>query len=178
MGQSGLELGLRIGSSVRGAVVSPTECSCESVPRHLSLGASVSFPISRRIRLRFDPGYQRIGFTDTASSLVAQSGAGSPLGVFTVRYGTAANRWLLPVGVERDLSRHIRFAIGPELSIVTGSHTTFQDRSSFAPGLDTGAADYLYPVTAELFGMGASLEFPFRFGRFVVAPGLTYHRCM
>jgi hypothetical protein len=181
MAQSRPELGLRVSTPVRGPITASstlTNCRCglfESIPRHVSIGASVSVPIFRRMRLRLDPGYQRIGITETSVGQVLQGGVGSPMGEVAVKYGTTANRWLIPILVEAELSRHLRFGIGPEFSVVTGSRTTFEVRNPFAPDR-SGMANYLHPVSPELFGIGAALEFPFRFSKFVIAPELHYHR--
>jgi len=138
------------------------------------MGISVSIPISRGLRLGLDPVYQRIGISDSGYSLVFQTGVGSAVGEVAGKNATTANRWRLPVLVEAGLSRHVRLGLGPGVSIVTGSRNTFEIRNPFT-GYRSGRADYLRPVRPALFGIGAALEFPFRFSKIVIAPGVHYH---
>jgi hypothetical protein len=183
MAQSRPELGVRVDVPVVGPITAPSSASStlnccggvQSIPRHASIGASISFPMFGRLRLRFDPRYQRVGITETSTGRVLQGGVGSPSGELVSKTGTTANRWLMPLLLERDLSRYIRLGIGPEFSVISGSHTVFESRNPFAPD-STGSANYVHPVSSAIFGIGAAVEVPFRFSRFVVIPGLHYHR--
>lgn len=182
VGQSRSEIGVRVDAPLHGPIVKSSslyaECRCgpsESSPRHVSFGFSISVPIVPRMRLRLDPGYQRIGVTETGIVLLYQGGADSPVGVLIGKTGTTANRWRVPVLLETELSRHVRLGIGPVLSLLTGSRTAVELRISFRPEM-LHTDPFRHPVSAELLGIAAAVEFPFRLGRVTMAPEVRYTR--
>ena len=181
LAQPRAELGVRVDAPVRGPMVpSPTLVNCRcgvfgSIPRHVAIGASVSIPILRQVRLRLDPAYQRIGVTETSVVQVFQGGVGSPIGIAVGKSATTANRWRVPILLEAAVARYVRLGIGPEVSIVTGSRTTLEVRNPFGPDINR-TADDLRPLKPGLFGICAAVEFPFRLGPVTVAPEVRYKR--
>lgn len=180
MAQSHPELGISIDIPVLGPVTTSsdiTDCRCgvyQSVPRHSSIGISVSLPLVSRFRLRFDPKYQRVGITETASGEVFEGGVGSPVGIVVSRTATTGDRWLVPVFLEQEISRHMRVGLGPQFSLITGSGSAFDLRNPFAPEM-SGTVIHVHPVSSPLFGIGAFVEFPFRLAGLLIAPRLNYH---
>jgi len=174
MAQPRAELGVRVAGPVRGPMPSSDTRTFtdnyhvfSSAPRHISFGASASFPIFQRVRLRLDPAYQRIGATSTALIL-------SDIGANVIKQGIAANRWRVPILLESAVARHLRLGIGPELSVLTGSHTIFEQRH---PSLHIGPSTVDFPPgKPDLFGIAAALEFPFLLSPVIVAPEIRYTR--
>ena len=139
--ESRLEIGIRAGYPIRGPIsysnfisycsAAGVDVFCgrfESSARHASLGVSASVSLGAGMRIRLDPVYQRTGFGWNAYSLVTNK-PGDPLQMTTVKNGTTANRWLTPILVERVVSHHIRFGIGPTFSTLTASRTVYEFRN-------------------------------------------------
>jgi hypothetical protein len=173
LAQPKTEIGVRVAMPVRGPIetsgtitLAPGYDIFSSTPRHISIGASASIPIFQRLRLRLEPAYQRIGITTDAFIK-------SDFGENRIKQGIAANNWRLPVLLETGLARHVRFGIGPALSLVTGGRATFEQRSPFFNVNQTIAKP---PDKRALFGVGAALEFPFRLGPVILAPEIRYNR--
>jgi hypothetical protein len=172
--QSRVELGVRAGLPLRGPMIAPPTVTFtdtyhiwSSSPRHLSVGASISIAAPRRTRIRLEPAYQRIGVTETG---VVES----DVGVNIVKIDTAANRWRLPIFWEAEVAPHIRLGIGPEVSVVTGSHAMFEQRHPMF--YIQPAPIYLHIPKRVCFGIAASVEFPFRLGPVTLAPEIRYTR--
>jgi hypothetical protein len=92
------------------------------------------------------------------------------------KFQTTANRWRLPILLEKQVSGHIRLGLGPEVSTITGSRTLFELRNPFT-GDRTSTADYFRPVSRHtVLGIGAAAEFPFRLSKIVIAPEARYTR--
>lgn len=182
------ELGVRMDMPVVGPIIASSNlvgcpsgsylgCGLfESTPRHILIGVSISVPISRTMRVRLDPVYQRIGISDSRYAGVFEHGVGSPFGVLVFKNATRANRWRWPILLERQLSRHIRLGLGPEASTITGNRTLFEFRNPFT-GEQGFVTDYLRRVGRHtVLGIGTALEFPFHFPKIVVAPEVRYTR--
>jgi len=144
----------------------------QSAPFHPAMGLSASIPIAPRLRLRFDPVYQRVGIGAVSYGIEYRV----TVGEVVVKTSSTANRWQFPALVEAELLRHFRFGIGPAVSLLTGTEgmakvidpffgtSTYVDRSSF-------------PVARQaIAGAVAALEVPFRLGNVTLAPELRYKR--
>ena len=148
----------------------------ESVPYHPAVGLSVSVRIAPRLRLRFDPEYQRIGLTANSYGLEYETTVNSPLGEVVRKTSATADRWQIPLLVEAGLFRHLRFGVGPALSFLTDTKSIDTLVDPFS-GTSTFPDYYTFPVSRqEIAGAAAALEFPFRLGRVTVAPELRYKR--
>ena len=118
----------------------------------------------------------KLGIGNTASGLVYQTVPSGPSGLGIVKQATAANRWRLPALLQWDPIRHIRLGLGPELSLITGSHSLTEIRNPFT-GSQSFPFDYLRTLDHQaVFGVGAAAEFPFQLGPVTVAPDLHYAR--
>ncbi len=148
----------------------------QSAPLHPALGLSASMPIARRLRLRFDPTYQRIGISASSYGFVYESTANSPLSEVVSKTSSTANRWQFPVLVEAPLLRHLRFGIGPAVSLLTDAEGSTKVINPFS-GTATYVDRYSFPVSRQaIAGAAAALEFPFRFRNVTLAPELRYKR--
>jgi len=140
------------------------------------MGISASIPIAPRLRLRFDPVYQRVGISAASYTFEYQSTVSSPLGEGVVETSSTANRWQFPTLVEAELLRHFRFGIGPAVSLLTGTEGMAKRIDPFF-GTSTYVDRYSFPVSRQaIAGGAAALEFPFRFGNVTFAPELRYER--
>jgi hypothetical protein len=74
------------------------------------MGLSASIPIARRLRIRFDPVYQRVGNGASSHAFEYQSTVNSPLGEVAFETSSTANRWQFPALVEAGLLWHLRLA--------------------------------------------------------------------
>lgn len=179
---SAAEWGITAGVPLHGPVIStnfPSFC-CVAVPeswtRHAALGVTASFPLASRLRVHLDASWQRWGISDTASGLVYQTVPPGPAGLVIARQATAANRWRVPALLQWEPHRHVRLGLGPELSLVTGSHSRDEIRNPFT-GSQSFPVDYFRSLDRQaVFGVGAAVEFPFHVGPLTVAPGLHYAR--
>ena len=89
---------------------------------HPAMGISASIPIARLLRLRFDPIYQRIGISNSSYTFDYQSAAvNSPIGEVVSKASITANRWQVTGLIEAGFLRHLRFGIGPAVSLLTGT---------------------------------------------------------
>jgi len=150
----------------------------ESWTRQPAFGVTASFPFSAHLFIRLEATWQRWGISDTASGLVYQTGPIGPSGLAITKQATAANRWRLPAQLQWAPHRHIRLGLGPELSLVTGSHSLDEIRNPFT-GSSSVAVDYFRSLDRQaVLGVGAGAEFPIRLGRLTVAPDLHYSRWM
>jgi len=140
------------------------------------MGLSASIPIVPRLRLRFDPVYQRVGISATSYFDVYQSTVNSPLGEAVGKTSSTANRWQFPALVEAGLLRHFRFGVGPAVSLLTGAEGIAKSVDPFS-GTSTYVDSYSFPVSRQaIAGAAAALEFPFRFGNVTIAFELRYER--
>jgi hypothetical protein len=158
--------------------LNPEQCGYhQSTPFHPAIGLSASIPITLRLRLRFDPVYQRVGITATSYGFVYQSTVNSPLGEVLGRTSSTANRWQFPVLLEAGLLRHLRFGIGPSVSLLTGAEGIGKVVNPFT-GTSTYMDRYSFPVSREVIaGAATALEFPFCFeNHLTLAPELRYKR--
>jgi hypothetical protein len=180
--QSRLEVGVRIDAPLLGPVTTyPSPQSClhglcgynESAPFHPAIGLSASIPIAGRLRLRFDPAYQRIGISANIIPPLSL-----PPGEEVTKISTTANRWQFPALVEADLFRHLRFGVGPVVSLLTGAYGIDKFVNYPFLGRTTYIMDeYSFPVSRRaIAGATAALEFPFRLGNITLAPELRYKR--
>ena len=179
---SGAEWGVTADLPLHGPVISsnfPPGC-CVAVPeswtRHPALGVTASLPLVSRLRVCLDATWQRWGISDTASDLVYQTLPTGPSGLVMAKQATAANRWRLPALLQWEPRRHIRLGLGPELSLIAGSHSLTEIRNPFT-GFQSFPADYLRSLDRQgIVGIGTAVEFPFHLGRLTVAPDLHYAR--
>jgi hypothetical protein len=179
---SAAEWGITAGVPLHGPVIStdfPSFCCVaapESWTRHPALGVTASLPLAWRIRIRVDVTWQRWGISDTTSVLVYQTAPPGPAALVVARQATAGNRWRLPALLQWEPRRHIRLGLGPELSLVAGSHSRDEIRSPFN-GFQSFPVDYFRSLDRQaVFGVGAAAEFPFHIGRLTAAPDLHYVR--
>lgn len=100
-----------------------------------------SIPIAGRRRLRFDPVYQRVGISANFSPPI-------PPGEIVTKISTTANRWQFLALVEAGLSRHLRFFVGPVVSVLTGVY-----------GIDKFVN---YPVVGTTTLLWTTTPWPFR----------------
>jgi hypothetical protein len=127
--------------------------------------------------LRADATYQRIGADRTSTTIISAAGVTGPIGLAAGKFSIAANRWHVPVTAEREVTRHLRLGVGPEISIVTGNGNIIAVRSTFGDhNVYSGNPYFGYLDRTAIFGMGASAEFPFRAGPLVCAPQFRYTR--
>jgi|BarGraNGADG00212_1021973.scaffolds.fasta_scaffold54567_1 hypothetical protein len=186
--QPRLEMGVRIDAPIVGPLTtysSPTLCAnlapCglyESAPLHPAIGLSVSVPIAPRLRVRFDPTYQRIGLSDSSYEFLNETTANSPVDEVVGKTSATANRWQFPALIEARLLRHLHFGIGPAVSLLTaiGATTKVKIIDPF-PGAYPYVYTYISPVSRQaIAGAAAALEFPFRFRNVTLAPELRYKR--
>jgi hypothetical protein len=184
--QPRLEMGVRIDTPLVGPLTKysnlelcGTDAQCgtyQSAPPHPAIGLSASVPIAPRLRLRFDPVYQRVGISATSYIDEYQSGPNSPLGEAVNKRSSTADRWQFPVLVEAELPRHFRFGVGPAVSLLTGINGVGKVVDPFT-GISTYVDNTSFPVSRQaIAGAAAALEFPFRFGNVTVAPELRYKR--
>jgi hypothetical protein len=184
--QPRLEMGVRIDVPLEGSLTTysyPTLCATgaqcgyyQSAPLHPALGLSASIPIAPRLRVRFDPVYQRVGISATYYYDENQYGANSPLGEAVGKMSSTANRWQFPALVEAEPLRHFRFGMGPAVSLLTGTEGMAKLVDPFS-GTSTSVDNYSFPVSRQaIAGAAAALEFPFHFGNVTVAPELRYER--
>ena len=184
--QSLLEVGARIDAPLVGPLTTysyPYLCAnllqCgyyESAPFHPAIGLSASVPIAPRLRVRFDPTYQRIGLTDSSYEFVNETTANSPFGEVVGKTSATANRWQFPVLIEARLLRHLNFGIGPAVSLLTATGATTTTINPFS-GTSTHVDTYTFPVSRQaIAGAAAALEFPFRFRNVTLAAELRYKR--
>lgn len=76
---------------------------------HPAMGISASIPIAWRLRLRFDPIYQRIGISNSSYTFDYQSAAvNSPIGEVVSKASITANRWQVTGLIEAGFLRHLR----------------------------------------------------------------------
>jgi len=147
----------------------------QSAPLHPALGISASIPVAKRLRLRFDPGYQRIGLNASSYGFVYESTASSPLGEVVSKTSSTGNRWQFPVLIEARMLRHLRVGIGPAVSLLTATAETTKLVNPFSG--TTYVDGYSFPVSRQaIAGAAAALEFPFPFGNVTLAPELRYKR--
>jgi hypothetical protein len=149
-----------------------------SAPLHPAIGLSVSVPITLRLRVRFDPTYQRIGLSQTSYEFVHESTANSPLDEWIGKASATANRWQFPVLIQARLRRHVNLGIGPAASLLTGAATGGTVR---VIGPFPDAFPYVFSYAPQvsrqaIAGAEAALEFPFRFRNVMLAPELRYKR--
>lgn len=165
-----IEIGVRIDAPVVGPMTTRSyaqlcsdggQCGYfESTPYHPAVGLSASVPLTRRFRLRFDPTYQRIGFTASFDFAIVSKNS------------TTANRWQIPALLEAGVTRHVRFGIGSTVSVLTDT-LTLSSISNQGPSVDR----YSRPLARQtIAGAAASIEFPFRVGPVTLAPDLRYTR--
>ena len=184
--QPRLEVGVRIDAPLVGPLTTysyPQLCAngaqCgyyQSAPLHPAIGLSASTPIARRLRLRFDPVYQRVGISAASYIFEYQSTVNSQLGEVVGKISSTANRWQFPAIIEVGLLRHLRFGVGPAVSLLTGTEATAKRVDPFL-GTSTYVDPYSFPVSRQaIAGAAAALEFPFRFGDVTLAPELRYKR--
>ncbi|HZT29829.1 MAG TPA: hypothetical protein VFA33_08100 [Bryobacteraceae bacterium] len=179
---SAAEWGVTVGVPLHGPVIStkfPSFC-CVAVPeswtRHPALGVSASLPLASHLRIRLDGTWQRWGISDTASGLTYQTLPPGPAGLAITKQATAANRWRVPALLQWEPRRHIRLGFGPELSLVTRSHSRYEIRNPFT-GSQSFPVDYFRSLDRQaVFGVGAVAEFPFHLGPLTLAPDLHYAR--
>jgi hypothetical protein len=179
---SAAEWGVTAVLPLYGPVVStnfPSFC-CVAVPeswtRHPALGVTASFPLALRVRIRVDATWQRWGISNTASDVVYQTAPPGPTVLVVAKQATAANRWRMPALLQWEPRRHIRLGVGPELSLITGSHSLDTIRNP-ATGSQSFPVDYFRSLDRQaVFGVGAAIEFPFHIGPLTVAPDLQYDR--
>jgi len=181
------EVGAMVGLPVHGPIVTmPSVVSCtlspyygcdfETIPLHPSFGISASAGFAKRLRLRLDATYQRVGITDNSNQFVYQTTANSPLGITAGKVSTTGNRWRLPLLLQRDIARHVRVGLGPEASILNGARTLIEIRNPFT-GYQRLTGDYYRRLDRNaIFGAGADIEFPFAVGNLVLAPQIHYTR--
>lgn len=148
----------------------------ESSALHPWVGVSISAAISTRLRVRFDPLYQRIGIDDSTYVGVYEKGVGSAFGIAAGRYSTKSNRWQVPALLEAQLSPRLRLGIGPALSILTGHRNSFLIPSPFKPDLSGDGSGWRTADRDVMAGISTAAEFPFRMSRMVIAPELRYTR--
>jgi hypothetical protein len=149
----------------------------QSASYHPAMGLSASIPIARRLRLRFDPVYQRVGISASIYGFEYQYGVNSPLVEVVGKTSSTANRWQFSALVEAEAFRHFRFGIGPAMSELTGTEGMGKIINPFS-GTSAIYVDNSYfsvPLQA-IAGAAAALEFPFRFGHVTLAPELRYKR--
>lgn len=181
-----LEIGVRIDTPLVGPLTKysnielcGTDAQCgtyQSAPPHPAIGLSASVTIAPRLRLRFDPVYQRVGISATSYIEEFQSGANSQVGEAMDKRSSTANRWQFPALVEAALPRHFRFGVGPAVSLLTGIKGVGRLVDPFS-GTSTYVDNISFPVSRQaIAGAAAALEFPFRFGNVTVAPELRYKR--
>ena len=179
-------MGVRVDAPLVGALTTysyPELCAngaqCgyyQSAPFHPAMGLSASVPIAPRLRLRFDPVYQRVGISAASYAFEYQSGVNSPLGEAVSVTSSTADRWQFPVLVEAELLRHFRFGIGPAVSLLTRTEVVGKRIDPFF-GTSTYLDTYSFPVSRQaIAGAVTALEFPFRFGNVTLAPELRYKR--
>ena len=184
--QSRIEIGVRIDAPLVGPLTTYTypelcangaQCGYyQSAPFHAAMGLSTSIPIAPRLRLRFDPVYQRVGISAASYAFEYQSTVNSPLGEVVVKTSSTTNRWQFPALVEAELLRHFRFGIGPAVSLLTGTEGMAKRIDPFF-GTSTYVDRYSFPVSRQaIAGAATALEFPFRFGNVTLAPELRYKR--
>jgi hypothetical protein len=181
--QSLLEVGVRIDAPLLGplttySIPSSDPALYESVPLHPAVGLSVSVPIASRLRVRFDPTYQRIGLSDSSYEFLYETTANSPIFEEVGKTSVTANRWQFPALIEARLLRHLNFGIGPAVSLLTSAGATTSVRLIGAP---PGAPIYVNtsaPLVSRqaIAGAAAALEFPFHFRNLTLAPELRYKR--
>jgi hypothetical protein len=135
----------------------------QSAPFHPAMGLSASIQIARQLRLRFDPVYQRVGVSSTSYVFEYQSTVNSPLGEAVFETWRTANRWQLPAVVEAGLLRHLRFGVGPVVSLLTGVEGMSKRVDPFL-GTSTYVDNYSFPISRQaIAGAAAALELPFHF---------------
>lgn len=130
--QPRLEMGVRIDAPLVGPLTTysyPELCATgaqcgyyQSAPLHPAIGLSASIPIAPRLRIRFDPVYQRVGISAASYIDVYQYGVNSPLGEAVGKTSSTANRWQFPALVEAEPLRHFRFCMGPAVPHGHGRH--------------------------------------------------------
>jgi hypothetical protein len=179
--QPRLEVGVRIDAPLLGPLTTyPYPQSClhslcgfyESAPFHPAIGLSASIPIAGRLRLRFDPVYQRVGIS---ANIIPQ--LNSPPREAVSKTSTTANRWQFPALVEAGLPRHLRFGVGPVVSLLTAVEGIDKFVNPFLGTTTYYVDNYYCPVSRQaIAGAAAALEFPFRFGNVTFAPELRYKR--
>ena len=141
------------------------------------MGISASIPIARRLRLRFDPIYQRIGISNSSYTFDYQSAAvNSPIGEVVSKASITANRWQVTGLIEAGFLRHLRFGIGPAVSLLTGHGTDSQACRSILRNFHIRGTSFLRFSNQVTVGAAAAMEFPFRFGNVTLAPELRYKR--
>ena len=148
----------------------------QSAPFHPAMGFSALVPITRRLDLRFDPIYQRIGISAVSYGWVYQSTVNSPLGEVVGKTSSSANRWQIPALVEAGLLSHLRFGVGAVVSLLTNTEGMAKVVNPFL-GTSIYVDRYSFPVSRQaIAGAVAALEFPFRIGNVIFAPELRYKR--
>jgi len=144
----------------------------ESAPFHPAIGLSASIPIAGRLRLRFDPVYQRVGISANFNPQL-----NSPPGEVVSKTSTTANRWQLPALVEAGLPRHLRLAVGPVVSLLTDAEGIDKFVNPFLGTTTYYVDNYYFPVSRRaIAGAAAALEFPFRLKNLTLAPEVRYKR--
>ncbi len=185
--QPALDVGVMAGLPAHGpmmttsSVVSCTRspyygCDLETMPLHPSFGLSASGAFTKRLRLRLDATYQRVGITDNINQFVYQTTVTSPLGIITSKNSTAGNRWHPSVLLQWDIARHVRVGLGPAASILSGARTVYETRNPFTGYQRFTDKFYRQLDRVGILGATAALEFPFRVGRLVLAPQIQYTR--
>ena len=180
-----LEMGVRIDAPLVGPLTTysyPQLCAngaqCgyyESAPLHPAMGLSASVSIAQRLRLRFDPAYQRLGLNASSYTLVYESTASSPLGEVVGKTSSTANRWQFTLLIEAGLLQHLQLGIGPAVSLLTATEETTKLVNPFSG--TTYVNSYAFPISRQaIAGAAGALEFPFRFGNVTLAPELRYKR--
>jgi hypothetical protein len=178
---SAAEWGVTAGVPLHGPVIStdfPSFCCAvpESWTRHPFLGLTASLPLASRFHIRLDATWQRWGISNTASGLVYLTVPPGPVGLAVTKQATAANRWRLPVRLQWDPQRHIRLGLGPELSLITASHSLYELQNPLT-GSQSFPVDYFRSLDRQaVFGVGATAEFPFQLDLLTIAPDLHYTR--
>lgn len=141
------------------------------------MGISASIPIAWRLRLRFDPIYQRIGISNSSYTFDYQSAAvNSPIGEVVSKASITANRWQVTGLIEAGFLRHLRFGIGPAVSLLTGTEPIAKRVDPFLGTSTYVEPAFLYFSNQVTVGAAAAMEFPFRFGNVTLAPELRYKR--
>ncbi len=144
---------------------------------HPAMGISASIPIARRLRLRFDPIYQRIGISNSSYTFDYQSAAvNSPIGEVVSKASITANRWQVTGLIEAGFLWHLRFGIGPAVSLLTGTEPIAKRVDPFLGTSTYVEPAFLYFSNQVTVGAAAAMEFPFRFGNVTLAPELRYKR--
>ena len=188
--QPQLEIGVRIDVPLVGPWTSSTayanpqpcagslQCGYYGGPSfHPAIGISASIQIARRLRLRFDPIYQRIGVSNSSYVFEYQNASvNSPVGERVTKSSVTANRWQFPAMVEASFLRHLRFGLGPDVSLLTSMESISKTVDPFL-GTFTSVGPFIpYFSNQVTTGATAAMEFPFRFGNVTLAPELRYKR--